>query len=59
MPIRRLKNENGNDVMIEVDDRSSYIVIKMTGPSSMTENIITRKEAQTLADLLNRALGEA
>ena len=56
------KNELGNDIAIGIkldkneEDSFDSINITIEGPTSTSENIITRKEAEVLLDLLSKFL---
>jgi len=50
-------NEIGNTISIEVAGINGRVCIVIRGPSSISENIVTRQEAEKLRHLLNGFLG--
>lgn len=70
MPVpvhKKFKNERGNEITIvisgstnplEMPPLSFVFSIGLIGPTSISENRITRKEAEVLRDLLIEALSE-
>lgn len=56
------RNEFGRRIVISIRDMGrkydAPIRITITGPTSKSENFVTRMEAERLRDLLNKALSE-
>jgi hypothetical protein len=50
---RRFRNEQGNDILIEVGDLMyGEVMIRVFGPNSISENFLTPMEATMLRDTL-------
>ena len=54
----KFENELKNSITASVEMRPDDVRVILSGPKSMSENIITKKEAEVLYDLLKKALNK-
>lgn len=53
---KKFVNEIGHDISLKIEKSEKEVVMKITGPDSESEWIITEKEAQEIHDLLGKIL---